>query len=309
MNKQKLIKLCQKYNYISFDLYDTLILRNVAQPKDVFELVGEKLNIESFANDRIMAEIACREKKAETNIDEIYQELSKKYTEDVCKLCQQTELQIESDIVCLNFDMYDVYQSCVGKHIFITTDMYLPEDTIKNILSKNGYENYEKLYLSSSYNLTKRSGSLFEQIIMDNKITASQLLHIGDNVLGDFLIPIFKRIKTARIKRQKYLSSGTLTQRTLDAFLRNASNKSFGYQYLGSLLYGYAHWLDTEFSKHKYDKILFFSREGSLIKQAYEIIKTTNTDSMYFYASRRALQVPAFVTPPPTHFKIQRHHE
>ena len=44
-----------------------------------------------------------------------------------------------------------------------------------------------------------------------------------------------------------------------------------------------------------YDKVLFFSREGYFIKQAYDLVKNVDAvEGIYFYASRQALQVPTF---------------
>ena len=51
-----------------------------------------------------------------------------------------------------------------GKKVIIVSDMYLKEDTIKEILKKNGYEDYHKLYLSSEIRLTKNNGSLYGYI-------------------------------------------------------------------------------------------------------------------------------------------------
>lgn len=299
-----LIKLCQQYDYISFDLYDTLIRRNVAKPADVFDLIAE-----SFTQNRLKAEIKARKKKAplEVNLNDIYQELALKYSEQECAFYKKSEIDIEKNITCRNTYLHEIYNTCLknGKHIFITTDMYLPIDVIREILSKNGYSDYEKLYLSSELGLTKYSGSLFRYILDDNKIAPKQLLHIGDNFLTDILRPKMKGIKTYRIKRQQYSNSETLVARTLNAFLKNASNKSFGYQYFGSLLYGYVKWLDDELTASNFDRVLFFSREGCLIKRAYEAVASKKSmPMMYFYASRRALQVPAFITPPNLRYRL-----
>ncbi len=51
--------LC-KYDIISFDIFDTLITRNMYEPNDIFKLMEEKLNIESFTEKRQLAENEAR---------------------------------------------------------------------------------------------------------------------------------------------------------------------------------------------------------------------------------------------------------
>ena len=75
-----IIKKIERYNYVSFDIFDTLIKRNVNKPSDIFKLTAieyEKetnVKIPDFKKLRIEAEIKAREKtkEKEPNIDEIY---------------------------------------------------------------------------------------------------------------------------------------------------------------------------------------------------------------------------------------------
>ena len=43
-DKNNLINKLLKYDIISFDIFDTLILRSIANPKDLFELMGLQHN-------------------------------------------------------------------------------------------------------------------------------------------------------------------------------------------------------------------------------------------------------------------------
>ena len=57
----------KKYKIVSFDLYDTLIKRDVRKPTDVFEIVQKKMNFYNdkfdFPKDRRLAEIDLYKKK------------------------------------------------------------------------------------------------------------------------------------------------------------------------------------------------------------------------------------------------------
>ena len=42
---RKIIKKINKYDYISFDIFDTLIKRKTKRPEEVFSIIEEKFNI------------------------------------------------------------------------------------------------------------------------------------------------------------------------------------------------------------------------------------------------------------------------
>ena len=73
----------------------------------------------------------------------------------------------------------------------------------------------------------------------------------------------------------------------LDAY--NKSEREIGYNLFGPFLYGYIKWLHEMFISNKYDAVLFLSRDGKIIKRAYETAYGTNSTLIYFYASRKAL--------------------
>ena len=297
-------KIIDQYDYISFDIFDTLILRNVAIPSDVFYLVENKekqslSTIPNFHDKRIEAEQLARKKKGfkEITLNDIYDILSNEFAKEICERYKLSEIEFEKLITCKKEPIYELYKYCLDahKHIFIISDMYLPLEIITSILVNNQITGYEKIYLSSEMGMTKHTGTLYKHVLTENDIKASQILHIGDNKNSDILQARKKGIKTLYFPRTSYDINGELSERTLSAFCKNSNNTSFGYQYFGGLLYGYVNWLNKELNTCDYDKVLFFSREGYFIKQAYDLVKNVDAvEGIYFYASRRALQVPTF---------------
>lgn len=67
-----------------------------------------------------------------------------------------------------------------------------------------------------------------------------------------------------------------------------------GYNYFGPFLYGYIKWLHENLSQKKYDVILFLSRDGQLMKRAYEEAYGSNNAAKYFFASRKGLLRASF---------------
>ena len=68
----------------------------------------------------------------------------------------------------------------------------------------------------------------------------------------------------------------------------------FGEKCLGPLLLGYSKWLLDNFRKEDIHKVYFFSRDGYLMKQAFDILPDSNVNIKTFYleVSRRSLRVP-----------------
>ena len=98
--------------------------------------------------------------------------------------------------------------------------MYLPLEIITSILVNNQINGYEKIYLSSEMGMTKHAGTLYNYVLTENNIKASQILHIGDNKNSDILQARKKGIKTLYFPRTSYDTNGELSERTLNAFVK-----------------------------------------------------------------------------------------
>lgn len=74
MKNYLLQALISKYQYISFDIFDTLIERKVKAPSDIFAIVGKNILGDAcadvFRQDRINAELIARKncKTGEVNV-------------------------------------------------------------------------------------------------------------------------------------------------------------------------------------------------------------------------------------------------
>lgn len=68
----------------------------------------------------------------------------------------------------------------------------------------------------------------------------------------------------------------------------------FGEKCLGPLLLGYSKWLLENFRKEDIHKVYFFSRDGYLMKQAFDMLPDSkiNIKTFYLEVSRRSLRVP-----------------
>lgn len=299
------------YKYISFDIFDTLIVRNVSKPSDIFEIVEREYNlkyknkIKNFKKQRILAETKARKQNfEEVTINQIYENLISIYSKEICLILENIEKETEIKYCQLtnNLDVLNIYNNALKnkKKIIITSDMYLEEVTIKKIL-KNANIHYDKLYLSSKINKTKVTGNLYKYILNDLNITYNDILHIGNNLKSDYKTPKKNKIKSILIKNSNINIYPSLSINILNSFIKNNiinTNyyEDFGYKNFGPILYSFCKYLYDELEKNNINKVYFLSRDGFIIKNAFDTINNNkNIKSYYMYASRRSLIVPSFI--------------
>ncbi len=284
-----LCELVENYDYISFDIFDTLIKRNVKNSTDIFDVVEYEYNklhtnISNFKENRMKAEILARKKSSyeDVTLEEIYEEL-KDYTKEEKKQLKKLEIQSEKDLCVLNKPMYDFYKYCLSnnKKIFFTSDMYLEKQLVEEILNKLGYKHYEKIYLSSNDKLRKRTGNLFRKLLKEENIEKDKIIHIGDSITGDFLIPRKIGINTILIKREINnstffsKSNKSIEYNMLSSFVNNnvydmSPYEHLGYEILGPMLYGFTSWIHEQVKKEKIDKLYFLARDAKIIMEVYK---------------------------------------
>jgi len=191
--------------FVSFDIFDTLILRNVYHFNDVFVVVAEAarrsygLDCPDFLNRRVAAEMRARKIREssagtrEVDLDQIYEVFVEHdgLSSADAEVLKKLELEFERRFCCVNPFMHAVYDYCrkKGKRIGIVSDMYLPQPFLENVLKAAGYEGYEFFLLSNACVKRKRDGSIFPLLIEKAGVPADRILHIGDDRVSDFEMP------------------------------------------------------------------------------------------------------------------------
>lgn len=71
----------------------------------------------------------------------------------------------------------------------------------------------------------------------------------------------------------------------------NSSNYyRFGVEVFGPFLYSYTYWLYSSIKKTKQLKVFFLSRDGYMMKKAFDILNTDNIPCEYVYFSRKSIR-------------------
>lgn len=191
-DKQKI----DQSDIVSFDIFDTLLVRNTAHPTDVFRLTQELFNEKTtyFLTDdihtyRVQAEKQARSvsDRIDVTIEDIYKELRSigGYSEEIATEIMSCELQAEEMVLTGNNHVRSLYDYALksDKKIAIVSDMYLPVSFLAKVLNKNGFSHWDKIIVSCEDNVGKYCGSAFAMLI--SEYPDEKILHIGDNEWSD----------------------------------------------------------------------------------------------------------------------------
>lgn len=281
----------KKYDVVFFDVFDTLLKRDVTEPTRVFSMLETQNRIPGFTESRIRAESNSRSRKPEVTLDDIY-------SDDLLKEFQwvkSLEIELEQKLTCCNTPIKAVYDDCVRekKRIFIITDMYLPEAVIASMLKKNGYEQYERLYVSGFEQASKITGDLFRRALQDNRLRAGSVMHIGDNVHKDGIgaikagiFPCLIRTKTNRLAYGK-------NQTDLTAFCSNRIDElpergeKLGFEVFGPLLVAFTQWVHRQVPKG--ENVFFLARDMDLVYRIYTDFYGSESRARYLEVSRTSI--------------------
>lgn len=183
----------EKYDVISFDVFDTLLLRRTPAPTDVFLLVEKETSCPGFTRKRQLAEsnarlFKCRETGSrEVTLQEIYETPP---LNNIADIHQQmlAELQAEHRVCYANEELNLLVKELAqaGKQVIAVSDMYLPKTEIHELLRKNGYPEIKQLYVSCEYGISKSDGKLFD-VVKEKLGRQKTICHIGDNFYSDVM--------------------------------------------------------------------------------------------------------------------------
>lgn len=208
---------------VSFDIFDTLVVRPLSDPADLFELMQPEVSRikgkpVDFRRVRMAADAWQRERLEagkDVSFAEIYHRVAEVLQLDTAEREQLMELELKleakymrprSAVVAVMDHAY-----ALGKRVILTSDMYLDAEVVVRLLQGLGIVAYHQLYLSADVGKRKDARSLFPHILQTEGIGAGELLHVGDNehsdlqVAGDLGICTFHVMKPVELFRRSPL--------------------------------------------------------------------------------------------------------
>lgn len=314
---------------VSFDIFDTLIMRKIFSPEDVFRLLGEKVRAElkldcEIAGIRAQAAAKCG---SNATINEIYKQIKKtNLTDTNIADIMQLEKDIDIDLCIARRDIADLYEYCLacGKKVYLISDMYYKLQDIKHLLDKCGVTipDDEHIWISCEKKCDKVSGSIWKEY---SELVGKDIkcLHIGDNKTGDVENPAKYGIDSYYIMSAKDMLmnssmaelashvntvSDSICLALVISKLFNSpfalcstngkvsydDSEIYGYCVYGPLLEKFLIWLYYNSRKDGIDKLLFFARDGYFLEKDYKIVSQLLDDGYkqdwcYLPISRRLI--------------------
>ncbi len=312
----------------SFDIFDTLLTRLVALPKDLFLLVAEELrragllNISGieFVRHRVDAENRARGayEHGEVNFDEVYGALSSalRWTDAQTAAAKQIELDIERKWIRVAPAAKRRLEQArlEADKILFLSDMYLPSSFIQSLLVEGGlWRDGDLLFVSGETRCSKGAGSLFPKV----RETLGEIRswrHLGDNLHSDVRMParhgiaaehfdacgltryesVFRPGSEEDVPLWRSKVAGALRFTRLSNPGATDHEKGIwdiGASISGPFFFGYVAWVLEEAVRRGVQRLYFISRDGQILLKIAETILAKwkyPIEVRYLYGSRQA---------------------
>ncbi len=307
----------QSTKLASFDVFDTLVCRLVANPEDVFRLIeAEHPSVVpvNFAALRVEAERKARRARTseDVTLEQIYQSLAGLLAPATfdAKVLMDLEITTEVRICRPRGDVLRVLADFqeAGVRCIAISDMYLPMTAVQSILDACGVK-VDALYVSSEIGLTKASGRLYDYVReAEGLALRDNWHHHGDNFRSDVESAIVSGLMATHLPIGDFrLTAKPFPSVSLFESIIEGTSRYLGYKHDGVGLSS-AVWSQTgmqhtgplalllcDLARHKADatgakSIFFLARDGFVLKRVYETLFPDDTRNLvYLAASRRMI--------------------
>lgn len=327
VTRQRLEEAIGRADVVSFDVFDTLLLRSVLQPTDVFDIIGQRAEEDgilpsrsAFARKRQRAEQSLYARGQQPTIEMIYQELacSSDYGQDTIQRLMAREMEEEELQLIARRPVVDIMRWALsqGKTICCTSDMYLPAGFLQHVFKRENIP-CTKIFLSCEQGCSKGNG-LFE--VVKKEYAGKRILHIGDNEKADvedaerdgieaFFLPstarmladsresellgfqqtLADRLEVGRFARRVFENPFLFAE--TDGRPRITSPEELGEVYIEPMLASFCAWLIETCQAEGIEQLLLGARDGWVLTKMLDKIAEKQPMPFayrYVYVSRAA---------------------
>ncbi len=315
---------------LSFDVFDTVVLRRVYYPHHIFFLAGIKAQSElklspgQFMRLRWLAEFFLRKyirlftSREEITLKQIYDLLGFvfRWPAALRYAIMRFEMETEKQWALLNPEMLPLIRN--WQHhckLIFTSDMYLPCTFLRDLLNQLDDSLCKiPLYVSSQTMMRKRHGSLYKYILRNESIEAGQMVHIGDHPHNDVAaaqelgisaltytmpipeVPWLKPVARTRVYEGMFRKASQLTYLSMSQQGIDSDLCVLGAFVAGPVLFGYCHWLLEQAKALRLERLYFLARDCQIIYRIAACIAKNMAypvELKYLHASRHAWILPS----------------
>jgi len=294
----------------SYDVFDTVVTRTFAHPRDLFVHVGQlasqrgltALDPVAFARARWESELAARKRSPWTEVllDDIHAVLAQRLGVDATAAAALKALELETEsrhlrgIPRMRATLEADRVRC-GRLVFLS-DMYLPAAILRPWLEREGAARAgDLLLISGEARGNKSSGALFESARAATGGDFSRWHHTGDHPFADVAKPrqlgmgathftaahLTPREKLARGSSGEFaetwrsLLAGAMRLARLEqapATPREELLRTVAANVAGPLFYGFVRWTLAEARRRGLRRLYFLARDGQIfLRIAHEL--------------------------------------
>lgn len=297
---------------LSFDVFDTLVVRASGPPEALFLLLGRwardqgltEFSPESFARRRARAEASVWEQRGgldtSVHLTDFYVEMARRsgFSERLVGPLVDAELHIEARVLRPNPVALEWLRRGRdrGVRVIAVSDIYLTSEEVLRLLRPLGVEPSGGLFTSHDAQASKVSGRLYARVTEEIGVRPEEILHLGDKLGVDV-----RRAREAGW-RALWLPAGQLTRHEsgladsrwenggLGAALAGAARLSrlesgsasqherdfvaVGAAPAAALVIGYVLWVLERARAHGLERLGFLARDGQILAAVAETLVT-----------------------------------
>lgn len=328
VTKAELKEKIRSAEAVSFDLFDTLVMRQTLSSDDVAELVDCRLRekgifIEDFRKRRLESEKELSRDTAPA-LTEIYQNVLERLDSSsakdlTAKKLAELEWTVDFELLVPRKEVCDIFREAFdsGKKVYIVSDTYYSRRQLAPILEKCGIIKYTDILSSSDCKVSKMQG-LYE--ILKDRAGSKRCLHIGDDITADiekardcgfdtcrvfsgldlleeagylgleeYVKSLSDRLRAGMFVSVLFNSPFQFEDTDRSIYIHNAYE--IGYLICAPMISDFVLWFRRHMRERRFQNIWFSARDGYLIKKMYEHLAWMSNDkeeTLYFLTSRTA---------------------
>lgn len=289
---------------VSFDVFDTLVVRKVAAPRDVYlhlatpqPFAGMGHSHATIADARATAEREARRRghaargSYEVTLHEIHavlaELLGRPATEVPAMVAAERLVERALCVAHPHLRRWFDRARAAGKTVWVVSDTYHEAAFLDELLRGCGFDmaGVAVVAASSEARASKGEGRLFEQLLATHGMRAGDVLHVGDNPDADDAQPRRLGLTTvlhpwaaSRHGDVPTVARGDSLAIGLAQIGARAPEPAFpfwwrfGYSVAGPMLAGFTLWLHERLVADGVERAYFLLRDGEIIEQVYAIL-------------------------------------
>lgn len=317
---------------VTTDVFDTLVTRPFLSPHAARDYLSFKalaqFGVDDFSGARQLAEERARISSGrDPTLPEIYAQFPALESPVDPQALLELEVTTEQRLLCPREGVLAAMQALRGKRLVALSDMYLPAAVLRRVLPPAVLALTSEWWVSCETAMRKDDPATWAAISQREGIPTKRWLHVGDNEHADVQIPqlcglispvhivrpsaLLDMVPALRPLRHaaglnapwpEQLWRGLLANHFAAVGDRNPTHLSprptldaysAGYTVLGPVVLDYLTWLANLAKEREIGMVLFLSREGFLLQQAWDVLAGSapalqSLRSSYLLVSRRA---------------------